>query len=136
MTQRVVAEEPHPKTTGLLTSDKPKRDNPRGEFGSTRYADATQWRAFQQLGLAFAYCPGSWHRLAILDFPMSLGDYRFSPDPDGRWRSVEHRFEHVTREEGVTVVVHVRAVEVHLALPGSLLEDARQVGRRDALCAR
>jgi spermidine dehydrogenase len=40
------------------------------------------WRAFQQLGLALAHCPGSWHRLVMLDFPVSLGDYRFSPDPD------------------------------------------------------
>jgi spermidine dehydrogenase len=40
------------------------------------------WRAFEQLGLAIAHCPGSWHTLAMLDFPVSLGDYRFSPGPD------------------------------------------------------
>ena len=40
------------------------------------------WNAFRELGLAIAHCPGSWHRLAMLDFPVSLGDYRFSPDPD------------------------------------------------------
>ncbi len=40
------------------------------------------WRAFHALGLALAHCPGSWHRLAMLDFPVSLGDYRFGSDPD------------------------------------------------------
>jgi spermidine dehydrogenase len=40
------------------------------------------WHAFRQLGLALAHCPGSWHRLAMLDFPVNLGDYRFSHDPD------------------------------------------------------
>jgi spermidine dehydrogenase len=40
------------------------------------------WQAFRELGLAFAHCPGSWHRMAMLDFPVSIGDYRFSPDPD------------------------------------------------------
>ncbi len=40
------------------------------------------WRAWQQLGIGFAYCPGSWHRVATLDFPVSLGDYRFASDPD------------------------------------------------------
>jgi spermidine dehydrogenase len=40
------------------------------------------WHAFRQLGLAVAHCPGSWHQFAMLDFPVSLGDYRFSADPD------------------------------------------------------
>ena len=40
------------------------------------------WRAFRELGLALAHCPGSWHKLAMLDFPVSLGDYRFSAGPD------------------------------------------------------
>jgi spermidine dehydrogenase len=40
------------------------------------------WRACEELGIAFAYCPGSWHHHAMLDFPVSLGDYRFSASPD------------------------------------------------------
>ena len=40
------------------------------------------WESFRDLGLALAYCPGSWHRIAMLDFPVSLGDYRFSTEPD------------------------------------------------------
>jgi spermidine dehydrogenase len=39
------------------------------------------WESFHKLGLGFAYCPGSWHRIAMLDFPVSLGDYRFSAEP-------------------------------------------------------
>jgi spermidine dehydrogenase len=39
-------------------------------------------QAFQKLGLALAHCPGSWHRLAMLDFPVSLGDYRFGAEPE------------------------------------------------------
>jgi spermidine dehydrogenase len=40
------------------------------------------WQAFEKLGLATAYCPGSWHQSAMLDFPVSLGDYAFSRSPD------------------------------------------------------
>jgi spermidine dehydrogenase len=40
------------------------------------------WESFRDLGLGFAYCPGSWHRIAMLDFPVSLGNYRFSSEPD------------------------------------------------------
>jgi len=40
------------------------------------------WRAFKRLGIGLAHCPGSWHSLSILDFPVSLGDYSFSTGPD------------------------------------------------------
>ena len=39
------------------------------------------WRAFEKLGVGMVYAPGSWHRTAMLDFPVSLGDYRYSPSP-------------------------------------------------------
>jgi spermidine dehydrogenase len=39
------------------------------------------WTACERLGLGLAYCPGSWHKLAMLDFPVSLDGYRFSPSP-------------------------------------------------------
>lgn len=39
------------------------------------------WASFERLGLAIAHCPGSWHPFTMLDFPVSLGDYRFSADP-------------------------------------------------------
>ncbi len=41
------------------------------------------WRAWKNLGVALAYCPGSWHRVAMLDFPVSLGAYQSSRDPEG-----------------------------------------------------
>ncbi len=40
------------------------------------------WHACQKQGLGVALCPGSWHSLAALDFPVSLGEYRFSTGPD------------------------------------------------------
>jgi spermidine dehydrogenase len=40
------------------------------------------WDSFRDLGIGFAYCPGSWHRIAMLDFPVSLGDYRFCREPE------------------------------------------------------
>ena len=40
------------------------------------------WRAWKQLGIAATYSPGRWHHYAYLDFPVSLGDYRYSGSPD------------------------------------------------------
>jgi len=40
------------------------------------------WRAFEQLGLALAYAPRSFHTLSMLDFPVGLGDYAFSGGPE------------------------------------------------------
>jgi spermidine dehydrogenase len=70
------------------------------------------WRAFEQLGLAFAYCPGSWHRVAMLDFPVSLGDYRFSAEPDE------------------PIVVHMTRVPKRPGLPP---REQSRAGRRELL---
>ncbi len=40
------------------------------------------WRAWQRAGLGMAYCPGSYHQVAMLDFPVDLGGVRFSRGPD------------------------------------------------------
>ena len=40
------------------------------------------WRAIKQLGLGAAECPGSLHQLVLLDYPVKLGNYSFSDDPD------------------------------------------------------
>jgi spermidine dehydrogenase len=40
------------------------------------------WQAWQKLGIAAATAPGSYHSLAMLDFPVSMGDYRFAGGPD------------------------------------------------------
>ena len=40
------------------------------------------WRAFAAAGRHRLYSPGSFYDLAMLDFPVSIGDYRFSASPD------------------------------------------------------
>ncbi|MEM6581142.1 MAG: NAD(P)-binding protein [Pseudomonadota bacterium] len=40
------------------------------------------WHAWKNLGLGAAVAPGSYHMLAKLDFPVSMGDYRFTADPE------------------------------------------------------
>jgi spermidine dehydrogenase len=40
------------------------------------------WHPWKKAGLAVAFCPGSYHQTAVLDFPVSLGDYRFSGGPE------------------------------------------------------
>jgi spermidine dehydrogenase len=40
------------------------------------------WQAWKRAGLGLAICPGSDHQVAMLDFPVSLGDYRFARGPD------------------------------------------------------
>ena len=40
------------------------------------------WQPWKRAGLALAMCPGSYHQVAMLDFPVSMGGYRFSSGPD------------------------------------------------------
>ena len=40
------------------------------------------WRPWQEAGVAEAYCPGSYHQTAMLDYPVSLDAYRFAENPD------------------------------------------------------
>ncbi len=40
------------------------------------------WRALKKLGVGFAYAPGSWHQMAMVDFPVSFDDYAFSANED------------------------------------------------------
>ena len=42
----------------------------------------TNWRAFKELGVGAIAMPGGYHVNAMLDFPVSLGDYQFSRTPD------------------------------------------------------
>ncbi len=39
------------------------------------------WQAFQKLGISGASCPGSYFDAVMLDFPVSMGDYRFPGKP-------------------------------------------------------
>ena len=40
------------------------------------------WRAWKKLGIGGVAAPGGYHANALLDFPVSLGDYQFSSNPD------------------------------------------------------
>ena len=40
------------------------------------------WRAFRQLGISRVTCPAFWHTSLALDFPVSIGGYRFPQSPD------------------------------------------------------
>jgi spermidine dehydrogenase len=39
------------------------------------------WRAWEQLGIGFFCAPASYHSVAMLDFPVSMGGYQFSANP-------------------------------------------------------
>ncbi|MDJ0869013.1 MAG: NAD(P)-binding protein [Myxococcota bacterium] len=70
------------------------------------------WQAFRELGLAIAFCPGSWHQMAMLDFPVSLGDYGFAATPDD------------------PVVLHMNRVPTYPGLPP---RDQSRTGRHELL---
>lgn len=40
------------------------------------------WRALQAQGLGLAMCPGNMHQTTFIDFPVSLGGYRYTQSPD------------------------------------------------------
>ena len=40
------------------------------------------WKAFQKLGVSGIYAPGSYFSSTVLDFPVSIGDYKFPSSPE------------------------------------------------------
>ncbi|MDJ0794237.1 MAG: NAD(P)-binding protein [Woeseiaceae bacterium] len=52
------------------------------------------WRAWKKLGIGAVASSGSYHTLAMLDFPVNLGDYRFSQSPDEPIAVHMERFPH------------------------------------------
>jgi len=42
----------------------------------------SNWTSFQKLGIHQIVSPGSYHCFTMLDFPVSLGDYHFSCNPE------------------------------------------------------
>jgi spermidine dehydrogenase len=42
----------------------------------------SNWKAFQKLGINGVYAPGAYFSNVTLDFPVSMGDYRFPSSPD------------------------------------------------------
>ena len=70
------------------------------------------WTSWAKLGLHRAYCPGSYHHSAMLDFPVSLGDYQFAKTPDE------------------PIIVHLTRVPL---APGLSAKDQFAAGWRDLL---
>jgi spermidine dehydrogenase len=42
----------------------------------------SNWKAFQKLGLSAIYAPGAYFSNITLDFPVSMGDYRYPSSPE------------------------------------------------------
>ena len=40
-----------------------------------------QWRAFKEQGIGLAMSPGNLHQTVFMDFPVSLGGYRYTQGP-------------------------------------------------------
>ncbi len=53
----------------------------KAPFLYTRVA-IRNWRPFAKLGIHQIVAPGSYHSFVALDFPVSIGDYRFPSDPE------------------------------------------------------
>jgi len=60
------------------------------------------WQAWKKLGIAAVVSPGSYHVNAMLDFPVSLGDYDYASDPDDPIVVHLERFPH-RPNEGLSV---------------------------------
>ena len=60
------------------------------------------WQAWKNLGIGAAVAPGSYHINAMLDFPVSLGDYSFAQGPDDPITVHMERFPHRSNQ-GLTV---------------------------------
>ena len=42
----------------------------------------SNWRAIKQLGIGMAYSPGRWNKTVLVEFPVSMGGYRFAESPE------------------------------------------------------
>jgi spermidine dehydrogenase len=56
------------------------------------------WRPWKKLGIGAVNSPGSYHTWAHIDFPVSLGDYNFSTDPDEPVIVRLDRYPHVNNQ--------------------------------------
>jgi len=57
------------------------------------------WRAWDSLGVGAVFAPSSYHVNAMLDFPVSMGDYDFASDPDNPVVIHMERFFHRPNED-------------------------------------
>ncbi|MEM9880013.1 MAG: NAD(P)-binding protein [Pseudomonadota bacterium] len=56
------------------------------------------WQAFKNIGIGAVYAPGSYHIHATLDFPVSIGGYKYPDDPSQPALVHMERFPHVNNE--------------------------------------
>ena len=56
------------------------------------------WQPWKKLGIGALVSSGSYHAIALLDFPVSLGDYQFASDPDDPITVHMERFPHRPNE--------------------------------------
>ena len=40
------------------------------------------WRAFKEMEIGMAMCPGNMHQAVMMDFPVSIGGYEYTKTPD------------------------------------------------------
>jgi spermidine dehydrogenase len=40
------------------------------------------WKAWKEMGIGMAMCPGNMHEVVVMDFPISMGGYEFTKSPD------------------------------------------------------
>ncbi len=64
------------------------------------------WTSFAKLGIHRVECPGSFFHNVMLDFPVSLGDYRFAASPD---EPMILHLNHVPGEYGLSAREQFRA---------------------------
>ena len=72
------------------------------------------WRAWKNLGIGAVVAPTSYHVNAMLDFPVSLGDYKYASEPDD------------------PIIVHMERF-CHRPNEGLSVREQRRLGRHDLL---
>ena len=72
------------------------------------------WQAWKKLGIAAVVSPGSYHVNTMLDFPVSLGDYNYTSDPDD------------------PIVVHMERLP-HRPNAGLSVREQHRLGQRELL---
>lgn len=60
------------------------------------------WDAWQQLGVGYVTAPDAYHTVSMLDYPVSMGSYQYSPSPEHPAVVHMERFPH-RNNEGLSV---------------------------------
>ncbi|MEL7187613.1 MAG: NAD(P)-binding protein [Pseudomonadota bacterium] len=64
------------------------------------------WTSFEKLGTWSVYCPGSFFESVSMDFPVDIGGYRFSSNPD---EPVVLHLQHIPLQPGLPAIEQFRA---------------------------